>query len=55
MSLGDFLQSCDRVKFALYEPTTAEVEAAFDAARGFIEQTVPQREAALPQTSEAAA
>ncbi|MFH0982443.1 MAG: hypothetical protein V2A79_13025 [Planctomycetota bacterium] len=55
MLLGDFLQSCDRVKFALYEPTTAEIETAFDAARLFIEQTVPQREAPLPQMSEAAA
>ena len=40
--LGDFLQSCDRVKFARYEPTKSEIERAFDSAREFIEQTIPQ-------------
>ena len=40
--LGDFLQSCDRVKFARYEPAKSEIELAFDSARVFIEQTIPQ-------------
>lgn len=39
-SLGQFLQRCDMVKFALYEPTTAEIEGAFNAARDFVERTV---------------
>jgi len=37
--LGGFLEACDRVKFALYEPTTGEIEGAFNAARDFVAQT----------------
>ena len=50
--LGEFLTACDLVKFAKYEPTTPEIEGAFDSARGFVEQTIPQRE---PAVTEAAA
>lgn len=37
--LGDFLIAGDLVKFALHEPETPEIDAAFDAARGFVKQT----------------
>ena len=37
--LGQFLEACDMVKFALYEPQTAEIEQAFNAARDFVDQT----------------
>jgi hypothetical protein len=53
--LGDFLQACDMVKFAMYEPTAAEVERAFDSARDFVEQTVPRGMATDVQITEAAA
>ncbi|NOT01652.1 MAG: hypothetical protein HOP29_13605 [Phycisphaerales bacterium] len=38
-ALEQFLQRCDMVKFALYEPTTAEIEGAFNAARDFVQKT----------------
>ena len=53
--LGDFLRSCDMVKFAKYDPTAAEIELAFDSARDFIEQTVPSGEASTARTRERAA
>ena len=37
--LGGFLQACDMVKFALYEPETSEIERAFNLARDFVSQT----------------
>jgi len=37
--LGEFLSACDMVKYALYEPGTAEIEQAFNAARDFVDQT----------------
>jgi hypothetical protein len=39
--LGGFLRAADMVKFALHRPTSAESEDAFDAARGFVNQTRP--------------
>ncbi|MCK4660194.1 MAG: hypothetical protein KAV82_11790 [Phycisphaerae bacterium] len=39
--LGDFLRSCDMVKFARYEPNKSEIELVFDSARDFIEETIP--------------
>jgi len=53
--LGDFLKSCDRVKFAKYEPTTSEIELVFDSARDFINQTIPRAAASTPAVHEAAA
>ncbi len=40
-ALGDFLAACDRVKYALYEPTTDEIENVFNTARDFVTQTIP--------------
>jgi len=39
--LGGFLRAADMVKFALHEPSIDESRTAFDAARGFVEQTTP--------------
>ena len=38
-SLGDFLASCDLVKFARYTPGRIEVEAVFVTAKKFVEET----------------
>jgi hypothetical protein len=37
--LGDFLQHCDLVKFAQYNPTTKQIQKTFDLAKDFIETT----------------
>lgn len=37
--LRGFLQACDLVKFALYEPGSEEIERAFNAARDFVDQS----------------
>lgn len=51
-TLGSFLQACDMVKFALYEPQSSEIEKAFHAGRDFIDQTADR----LPrETTKAAA
>ncbi|MCF7668330.1 MAG: hypothetical protein K9N48_00965 [Verrucomicrobia bacterium] len=39
--LSDFLQSCDMVKFAKYEPPRIELESIFETACRFINQTRP--------------
>jgi hypothetical protein len=39
--LAEFLEACDMVKYALYEPETEEIEHVFNTARDFIEQTKP--------------
>jgi hypothetical protein len=39
--LGRFLRAADMVKFARHEPTGAEADAAFAAARGFVRETAP--------------
>lgn len=51
--LAGFLRAADMVKFALHEPTADESDAAFAAARGFIEQTTPTG-ATAPQGAEVA-
>jgi len=37
--LSDFLLSCDLVKFARYTPSPEEIEAVFESAKKFIEET----------------
>lgn len=37
--LREFLSCCDLVKFARYAPSTEEIQAVFDAARRFVDQT----------------
>jgi len=37
--LGRFLEHCDLVKFAKYEPTTEQIQQTFDLVKDFIEQT----------------
>jgi hypothetical protein len=39
--LAGFLRAADMVKFARHVPTADECQAAFDAARGFVDQTAP--------------
>jgi hypothetical protein len=41
-SLGDFLTSCDMVKFAKYEPTEAELRTLHSAAVRLVEETEPK-------------
>jgi hypothetical protein len=40
-SLGEFLQRCDLVKFARYEPREPELHDLHDAAVQLVEETVP--------------
>jgi hypothetical protein len=40
-SLGGFLQSCDLVKFARYEPGEAELRNLHDSALRLVEETEP--------------
>jgi len=47
-SLGQFLESCDLVKFARYEPGEPELRELHDSAVRLVEETVPKPE--LPQT-----
>lgn len=44
--LQEFLERCDLVKFARYEPSRSEADEAFEAARRFIQDTVPSPEPA---------
>jgi len=37
--LAEFLQACDLVKYARYQPMSEEIERAFNSARDFVEQT----------------
>ena len=37
--LSDFLLSCDLVKFARYSPSEKEIEAVFESAKRFVEET----------------
>jgi len=37
--LGRFLEHCDLVKFAKYQPTTEQIQQTFDLVKGFIEKT----------------
>ncbi len=38
-SLGEFLNHCDMVKFAKYNPTNEQIQAMFDLVKKFIEKT----------------
>lgn len=38
-SLGEFLEHCDMVKFAKYNPTTDQIQRTFDLVKDFIEKT----------------
>jgi hypothetical protein len=40
-SLGRFLERCDMVKFARYEPTESELRELHEAARRLVEETMP--------------
>jgi hypothetical protein len=40
--LGEFLERCDRVKFARYQPDATESRQALDAARRFLDETRPR-------------
>ena len=51
--LRGFLRAADMVKFARHQPTAAEAEAAFAAARRFVAETAPAEPA--PDGMEAAA
>jgi hypothetical protein len=42
--LGDFLQRCDLVKFAKYEPTEVELRDLHEAAVRLVQETVPRPE-----------
>jgi hypothetical protein len=42
--LGDFLQRCDLVKFAKYEPTLTELQDLHGAAVRLVQETVPRPE-----------
>jgi hypothetical protein len=57
-SLGHFLQSCDLVKFARYEPGEPELRGLHEAAARLVDETEPRPLAATPaepQTAGAAA
>jgi hypothetical protein len=41
LSLGDFLQSCDLVKFARYEPNRPELDVLWNSASRLIDETEP--------------
>ena len=38
-SLAEFLQHCDLVKFAMYDPTNEQIQKTFDLVKNFIETT----------------
>lgn len=51
-SLADFLQRCDLVKFAKYEPTSAELNQLHDSAVRLVDETAPVAEpAASPEAA----
>jgi hypothetical protein len=47
-SLGRFLESCDLVKFAKYEPVESELRELHSAALQLVEETTPQMETPAP-------
>lgn len=49
-SLGEFLKSCDLVKFARYEPRETELRDLHGSALRLVEETEPQPEPAQPGT-----
>jgi hypothetical protein len=55
--LNRFLNACDLVKYAKYQPTTVEAKALSETAYAFVEQTRerpwrPERQAAPPAVIE---
>ncbi len=52
--LQDFLERCDLVKFARYEPSGHEADEAFEAARRFVQDTAPSLESAVVSTGKIA-
>jgi hypothetical protein len=55
LSLGDFLENCDLIKFAKYEPTETELRALHDAALKLVNETEPRWAPAEIQSSAATA
>jgi hypothetical protein len=49
-SLGEFLKSCDLVKFARYEPGEPELRALHDSALRLVEETEPTPEPAASES-----
>ncbi|GJM26814.1 MAG: hypothetical protein DHS20C16_32290 [Phycisphaerae bacterium] len=47
--LHEFLTACDMVKYTLYEPSSSEIEAVFNAARDFVDRTKPGSGVAIDQ------
>ena len=52
-SLGEFLKSCDLVKFARYEPGEPELRALHDSALRLVEETEPAPEPAASEPDHA--
>jgi hypothetical protein len=55
VKLGEFLASCDLVKFAKYEPGETELRELYGSAMRLVDETVPQAETGNSQLSIAAA
>jgi hypothetical protein len=55
LSLGEFLENCDLIKFAKYEPTETELRALHAAALNLVNETEPRWAPAAIQSSSAAA
>lgn len=49
--LGEFLEACDRVKYALHRPDEREIEGVFNTAREFVRQTRPVQPTTIEQQS----
>ena len=54
-SLGEFLNRCDLVKFAKYEPRESELRDLYDSALRLVEETTPVTAVSAPQPVAAAA
>lgn len=52
-SLGEFLKSCDLVKFARYEPGEPELRALHDSALRLVEETEPQPDSVVGESGHA--
>ncbi len=53
-SLGNFLENCDLIKFAKYEPAETELRAMHDAARRLVDETEPRWDPAAQSTAASA-
>ncbi len=53
--LSGFLRHCDRVKFAQYVPTLAEMDHCFSVVLQFVDETIPRIDPVEAQPQEAAA